>query len=417
LMDHLIRNGTEPKRVFYLQLDDTTLNNVTSEPLGESLDVFSRYIIKESLGKLSGTVYVFLDEIQYLEDWAQKLKTIFDRKYNIKFFISGSSSTEIYEASDPLQGRMSKRIISTLKFSDFAGFYLEKDRPRILDLGLTIRDGIKAAMEAGDARGLYERVMEGMPAMADIEDELRIRFNDYLIRGGYPALLKVPTYAQATKLLKDSLELSIHDIEKRYQVRNPGYFEKILFLLSDVSSKNVSFSSISRSLGIDKITIAEYIEYLKRTYIISISRFFSRSGMKRLRKDYKIHMNDVGLRNSVLSYLNENLLHDRAELGKVMETCTFNHAQRLQFFLSGYDNIDVGYTEIGGKEIDIIISYGKHTLPIEVKLDGTRSDDESALNSFMRYNGLKLGIIITEKTLKLHGDVLLLPGWLFALCC
>ncbi len=417
LIDYLLKNRIEPRRIVYIQLDDNSLHNLTDEPLEDSLDVYSRYVIKEPLNKLSETVYLFLDEVQYLNNWSQILKTLYDRKYRIKYFLSGSSSTEIYEASNPLQGRMNKRVISTLKFSDFASFYLQGERPKILEFSVSIRKAMKSAIETGNVKELHEIILQKMTRIAYIEDELRIKFNEYLIRGGYPGLLRLPTYSEASKLLKDSLDLSILDIVKRYQVRNPKYFEKILYLLADVTSKDVSYSSISKNLGIDKITVAEYIEYLKRTYIISLSRFFSKSAMKKLRKDYKIHINDIGLRNAIVSSLNEALLKNRTELGKVLETCTFNHAQRLQFYLSGHDNLDVGYTKIKDREIDIIINYDKYILPIEVKLLGTRSEDEIAINDFMKKHNLNFGIIITEKTLKLHNKILLLPAWLFMLCC
>lgn len=417
LIDYLLKSKIEPKRILYIQLDDTSLQNVTDEPLGDSLDVYSRYILKKPLNKLTETVYVFLDEIQYLENWSQIIKTLYDRKYKIKFFLSGSSSTEIFEASNPLQGRMNKRVISTLKFSDFAGFHLERERSKILNFSLNIREKIGNTMRTGNVKELYDAIMEKKMEIADIEDDLKIKFNEYLIRGGYPGLLRLPSYSQASRLLKDSLDLSILDVVKRYQIRSPKYFEKILYLLSDATSKNINYSSISKNLGIDKITVTEYIEYLKRTYIISLSRFFSTSGMKKIRKDYKIHINDIGLRNAIVSSLNETLLNNRTELGKVLETCTFNHAQRLQFYLSGYDNIDVGYTEIKKKEIDIIINFGKYILPIEVKLHGSRSHDETAVNDFMKEHGLKFGIIVTEKTLKLQNNILLLPAWLFMLCC
>ena len=417
LMDHLLKNGVEPKRILYLQMDDNSLQNVTDETLDDSLSVYSKYILKTPLNKLTETVYVFLDEIQYLENWSQIIKSVYDRRYKIKFFLSGSSSTEIYEASNPLQGRLTKRIISTLKFSDFVCFHLQEEREKILEFSLGVRDEIRDAIITGNVKELYGSIMEKRAEIADIEDDLKIRFNDYLIRGGYPRLLRTTTYSEASKFLKDSLDLSILDIVKRYEIRNPKYFENILYLLSDATSKNVSYSSISKNLGIDKVTVAEYIEYLKRTYIISVSRFFSTSSAKRVRKDYKIHVNDVGLRNAVVSSLNESLLNDRTELGKVLETCIYNHAQRLQFYLSGHDNIDVGYTEIRKNEIDIIINFDKHILPIEVKLLGTRPHDETAINDFMKEHDLKFGIIITEKTLKMHNNILLLPAWLFTLCC
>lgn len=417
LIYELIASGKVPKRVIYMQMDDTSLPNITEEALEDSLDVYSRYILKEPLNRIKDTVYVFLDEIQHLENWSGILKTLYDRKYNMKFFLSGSSSTDIYEASNPLQGRMKKRVISTMKFCDFAGFYLKNQERKIRDFSLHIRTSIADSMKEGGSAALYKSIMERKNYISGIEDDLKIKFDDYILRGGYPGLLNLASYSKASEQLRNNMDLAILDLVKRYQVRNPAYFEKILYLLSDATSKNVNYSSISKNLGIDKVTVTEYVEYLRRTYLISLSKFFSKSPMKRMRKDYKVHINDTGLRNVIVSRLNETLLNDKSELGKVLETCMFNHAQRLQFYLSDHETPEVGYTEINGKEIDIVLNYGKNVLPIEVKIDGTRPEDESALRDFMDEHGLKLGIIITGKTLKLHGNILLMPAWMFALCC
>lgn len=417
LMNELVNSGKDPKRVLYMQMDDTSLQNITEGALEDSLDVYSRYVLKEPLSQIKDTVYVFLDEIQHLENWPNILKTFYDRKYNMKFFLSGSSSTDIYEASNPLMGRMKKKVISTMKFSDFAGFYLQKHRQKIIDFSLSVRTAIGDSMKEGGSSALYKSVMEEKTYISGIEDELKIKFDDYMLRGGYPGLLNLASYSKASEQLKNNMDLAILDLVKRYQVRNPAYFEKILYLLSDATSKNVNYSSISKNIGIDKVTVTEYVEYLRRTYLISLSKFFSASPMKRMRKDYKVHINDTGLRNAIVSRLNETLLNDKSELGKVLETCMFNHAQRLQFYISNHETPEVGYTQINGKEIDIILSYGKSVLPIEVKIDGTRPGDESALKDFMDEHGLKLGIIITGKTLKLHDNILLMPAWMFALCC
>ncbi len=417
LIDEIIGRGVEPKRILYVELDDTSLKNVTDDIINDCIEVYTRYVLKEPLAKMSDTVYIFLDEIQHMKGWSHAMKSLYDKKYRIKFFVSGSSSTEIYEASNPLQGRMSKRVISTMKFSDFACFYMRNHRPEILNISIDLRNSMRRSIESGDAKQLYKDIMENMTRTSLIEEELKIRFSEYLIRGGYPGLLRISTYSQASRMLKDKMEMTILDLVKRYKIRNTQYIEKILYLLSDVTSKNMNYSSLSQNLGIDKVTVTEYIGYLEKAYLISLSRFFSVSGMKSMRKDYKIHINDIGLRNAIVSSLNETLLNNRTEMGKVLETCIFNHAQRLQFFLSDHDKVDVGYTETKEGEIDIIINYGKYVLPIEVKHDASGSHDKSALISFMRKQGIELSIMITEKTLKLESDVLFMPAWLFALCC
>jgi len=65
-------------------------------------------------------LFVFLDELTKLDDWAGKLKIIYDSFPNIKFFVSSSSSLSLEEeALKYLAGRYFALNLKPLSFSEF----------------------------------------------------------------------------------------------------------------------------------------------------------------------------------------------------------------------------------------------------------------------------------------------------------
>ncbi len=103
IIDHLIENGIAPTNILYFNLD---------EPLEDKsisiLDsIFENYI---EINNPAGRKYIFLDEIQNIENWEKWLKKYYDLyDTNIKFVITGSNSTML---SDKLSTLLTGRIIS-----------------------------------------------------------------------------------------------------------------------------------------------------------------------------------------------------------------------------------------------------------------------------------------------------------------
>ena len=82
----------DKKRILLFSGDDPSLFFNENDKLSDILDLYFNEILEESISKLTSKVYIFIDEIHFIKNWQNYLKICFDRKYNIKFIISRSSS-------------------------------------------------------------------------------------------------------------------------------------------------------------------------------------------------------------------------------------------------------------------------------------------------------------------------------------
>lgn len=103
----LIKNGIHAKKILFLSLDNSNLEN---------LDWYT-YIAD------SDYHYVFLDEVHYSPKWAQILKSLFDLpNKNFKIIASGSSSKLIDDNKAFLTGRSTNVPVTPLDFQEFSKF-------------------------------------------------------------------------------------------------------------------------------------------------------------------------------------------------------------------------------------------------------------------------------------------------------
>jgi predicted AAA+ superfamily ATPase len=74
-----------------------------------------KYLEITELDPTKDHIYIFLDEIQKIEDWQSKVKIYYDLYPNIKFIVSGSSSLYL-KKQESLAGRMQEIQIKPLNF-------------------------------------------------------------------------------------------------------------------------------------------------------------------------------------------------------------------------------------------------------------------------------------------------------------
>ncbi len=109
LINHLIGvNGVDQKNILYFSLD------LFKSDLLSIYNAFINYFNHPYRGNF---ILVF-DEIQYLENWAAHVKTIYD-KLNCKIFISGSSSTALRRGRESLAGREIELFLNPLSFNEY----------------------------------------------------------------------------------------------------------------------------------------------------------------------------------------------------------------------------------------------------------------------------------------------------------
>ncbi|MBA4319923.1 MAG: hypothetical protein C0412_16105, partial [Flavobacterium sp.] len=77
IIGHFLLEKKNPKNIFYF-LFDYSSQVKKAEFLDEVLSVYFRDILNSPNLSLNEQVYVFLDEIQYIEDWQSVLKKFYD---------------------------------------------------------------------------------------------------------------------------------------------------------------------------------------------------------------------------------------------------------------------------------------------------------------------------------------------------
>lgn len=215
--------------------------------------------------------YVFLDEIQFVKNIPSVVKYLHDH-YNIKFFLSGSSSFYLKNLfSESLAGRKHIFELFPLSFQEFMQFKNPK-----MTLNVLGKNKVSQAMF-----GQVDRY-----------------YKEYIAYGGFPGVVQKESIREKTSMLED-----IFSSYFQLEVVQLGDFKKInvirdlmLLLMERVGSK-LDVQKLSRELGVSRETINNYIAFLENTYFISLIRPFSRNRDSEIRSAQKFYLCDSGLVN------------------------------------------------------------------------------------------------------------------------
>ncbi|MDI6721148.1 MAG: AAA family ATPase, partial [Candidatus Aenigmarchaeota archaeon] len=122
LVEHLLAIEN-PKKIFFIRADNAGLNAISKLPIEDSLQVYQEYVLKEEISRINYRIFVLIDEVQKVENWAQSVKSWYDINKKIKFIISGSSSAKIImDSTKPFVGRAINQILMPFKFAETAQY-------------------------------------------------------------------------------------------------------------------------------------------------------------------------------------------------------------------------------------------------------------------------------------------------------
>lgn len=419
LIDFLIRERkVDPKRIMFVSFDYPLLPPETS--INDVLNVYATNVLREPLQELRSHIYIFLDEVCRIKGWSELLKGWQDLKYPIKFFVSHSSSSEIVGgASESLIGRITPFVMLPLKFVDIVRFYDPSTSDDINDISLRIRDAFSLAIKNGDVETLYRLFQATRSRLTPHESFLNTLLREYLLKDGYPGLLGVTSLGECAQKLKVYLSLTLYkDVVQIFGIRDPVALEELVVLLADASSRLVDNSSLSNTLALKIDTVKNYLDYLEKVFLISRAEFYSKSRATRIKKQDKVYMTNVGLRNALLGQLDESLLTNTTELGKVAETVVHEHCLRLCFRLSGSPSKLFYWRTPQGHEVDIVMEVAQRTVPIEVTLDDELPAKKlKGMDEFEKKYGPPFSVVVTRSAFGLKEKRLYIPLWLFMLMC
>jgi len=415
LIQDLLNKGISPTKILYLSIDEVELNRGGAE-LKHILEAYFKYIVKKPIDNLDSIHYLFLDEIQELRNWEKILKNWYDLGYKIKFVISGSSSIWISKGTEEsLLGRIKTSVMMPLKFSEVLRYKnilpenFSKEREQVLS-------SIIESIQKKDVKIFKKELDRFFGLVSPKRDAIELELDRYLVVGGYPEFLEEKEYSKIGESIRDKIRLIFFkDIVRYFNIRNPKVLEDLFKLLARNSGTTINLVRTAGILDIQRPTLKDYLKYLTKAYLIKSSEFYSNSRKTRIRKQTKVYVLDSGIRNGISDFLDDALLKDEAELGKIVEGIIFDHLVRLKFDLEPGPEPDIFYWR-NKKEIDFVIEIKRKPIPIESKYSSSLPETTiNEIKDFLKEYRSPFGIVITKDLYKIQDEIIRIPFWLFLL--
>lgn len=396
MIEQLLKRGIPPQRIVFISMDHPMLK------LSEFSDILECY--HENICA-DQNVYYFFDEIQYAQDWDKWLKTIYDMQPDTKVVATGSASPALVKGNQESgAGRWSVIQVPTMSFYEYCEL-LKLDQPKI-------PKKLKATSL------LHMTQQERTQVMLQLS-KVQNHFNRYLQVGGFPELALADNDILAQQIMREDVVDKVlkRDLPSLYNIRNATELERIFLYLCNVSSEIVSIEAIAKELGgVSRPTVENYIQYLESANLIYLSWPVDMAGKRILKARPKIYIADAAIRNAVL--MDESLLSDPVEMGKVVETAVYKHVAAFYY----QQATSVGYFRGGkkNKEIDIVVDYpNTQNILIEVKYrEGAPISDDDAIAQLCE--DASAAIIITKNAsdygvhnTKCGKDMLRIPAFAF----
>ena len=286
----------------------------------EYLDMNAKELYIELKSKIINDekIYLFLDEIQEIDNWEKVINSIAS-DYNVDIYITGSNSRMMSsEISTYLTGRYISFHIYTLSFQEYLMFKK------------SYRD------------------------LKDIKQE----FIDYVRLGGFPAThLKDYTQDEVYTIVKDIYNSTIFaDIVRRNQIKKVDQLERVVkYTFNNIgntfSAKSISNYFKSENRKIDNETVYSYLQKLQKAYILHRCSRYDLQGKNILKTQGKFYLADTALRYAILGYTMNSFASS-------LENIVY-----LELCRRGYE-VFIGKTNLG--EVDFIANKQNNKIYVQV---------------------------------------------------
>lgn len=337
------------KEIQKKNLSDSIYFNCDEPDIREKLENKTSTFLKELIGDKK---IIIIDEAQRIKNVGITLKLIIDNFKDVQVIATGSSSFDLAnKTTEPLTGRKYEFYLYPFSIEE-----LNPEKNKI-EIDRTIEN-----------RMIYGLYPEVIIKSAEAEENIKLIAKSYLYK----------------------------DILQYQNIKNPNILEKLLQSLALQVGNEVSYNELSNFLDIDKKTVANYIEILKKAFVIFELKPFSRNLRNELRKLRKIYFFDNGVRNALIN--NFNSLDRRNDAGQLWENFIISERVKINsnhgndynmYFWRTHDKKEIDYLEEkNGKLYGYKIKLGSGRLSgVKLFLD-TYPDSEFKVIKKDNYNEL-----------------------------
>lgn len=339
---------TEGKNILYFSFDEYAYS------IDDVLNEYQNSVLHKTFDNTEKNVYIFLDEIQKLQRWEDKIKIYYDLYPNLKFILSESASVSLRKKSDEsLAGRIITIAVEPLNFTEF----LEMN-------GLNV-------IKIKENPDLYKRDI--MPLL-----------DRYMKYGTFPELSRNEDDDYARLYIRETVidRIIYKDIEREFRVNDVDLLKALIKMISNRPGMTLNFKAISENIGRDQRTISNYFEYLEFGLLVKIIYNYRENefiSLRKLKKCYPVTPNIVFALsdkfNELMPYIMENLV-----LMNIRTNYFYKNNYEIDFISVKKDKImpvAVKKTDRTEKQLKLFIKkYGnKVENPLMVTYDNESNDN------------------------------------------
>lgn len=305
--NYLIQNGIDKETIISINFEDFDFYD-----LREPRKLYS--YIKERLQSEKQN-YIFLDEIQHVEDFPRVIDSLF-LKDNVDIYITGSNAYML--SSD----------IATL----ISGRYIE-----ISMLPLSFAEYVEST---GDKKDLSRKYI------------------DYIQNSSFPYTLELRDQVKEIKAYLDGIfnTVVVKDIAYRMKISDIPMLESVTRFVFDnignqLSIKKIADTMTSDGRKIDVKTVEKFISGLTESFVLYKASRYNIKGKQYLKTLEKYYVVDIGLRYMLLGTRS-------TDVGHILENVVY-----LELLRRGYE-VYVG--KMDDSEVDFVAIDNKKTIYFQV---------------------------------------------------
>jgi len=366
-ISELLNNHIDPADIFYFNLDNLSMHSFLKD-IPNLLDFLNEFGTKET------RKYIFIDEIQRLENCGLFLKQVYDLHLPLKIIVSGSSTLEIRsKIKESLTGRKKIFGISPLSITELNQF----------------KKKIDTNWELIDLKILTQKHQYYEDSISDLAHHL-------MLYGGFPKVY-----------LRQSIEDKIFELQEVYdsylqkdiinflRIGDPEAFNKLLLMLAHQIGNLINIQELATSLQINRNVVQNYLYNISATYVAQTVLPFYTNKRQEVIKSPKIYFLDNGFRNLLVDNFTD--VNFRSDKGSLVENFVYQEMKKQIPFNT---NINFWRTQ-NMAEVDFILNRSNKIIPLEVKSRLMQPVAGKSFISFIQKYKPKYGFILSENYIDL----------------
>jgi len=210
----------------------------------DSVEIEDLFQVVKYFHEERGVKIFLFDEIHYYRGWARDLKKIYDF-LNVKVYFTSSVSLHVYKTSYDLGRRVKIKKLYPFSLREYLFF-----KEHVLEKGIKIED------------------------LFDKKIMLKLTKYDYLfptyISGGlFPAQLEDNSKEKFEGIIKTVIERDI-PIAYKFSFDDVLNLNRMLKFIATSPVEDISYSSLSKNLGITKYSVMKYVKALEDAFVLFV---------------------------------------------------------------------------------------------------------------------------------------------------